>query len=110
MHMPKYLISMYGPTAPDPTRDEGKDVEAHNAYGQQITTEGILRFACAVVDPDATVTLGNTHDHAADAEPKSALVGVYVIEIDSMDEALAVAQRNPINEQGGYLEVREIEA
>lgn len=107
--MAKFLICLYGPTRPDPDRDSSNDLAEHQAYAEQIQQEDVLRSAFVVSDPTATVTLGNVHDDASAAEPRGALVGAYVIEIDDLDEALAVAQRNPITSQGGYLEVRQIE-
>ncbi len=107
--MSQFLILLYGPTRPDPDRDSSNDLTEHEAYADQISREGVLRSAWVVQDPTGTVTLGTADDPASAAEPRSALVGAYVIEVDDLDEALAVAQRNPITGQGGFLEVRQVQ-
>ena len=43
------------------------------------------------------------------AESKEYIAGFYVIEADDLDSALDIARRNPINGQGGGVEVRPIE-
>ncbi|GAB3611267.1 hypothetical protein GCM10027414_33930 [Humibacter ginsengiterrae] len=43
------------------------------------------------------------------AKSKEYIAGFYVIEADDLDSALDIARRNPINGQGGGVEVRPIE-
>lgn len=106
--MAHYLVSLYGSAAPQTASQGGDDLKAHEDYAKQIEQEGVLVYGAPVNDPTATVSLGPDNSQDTSSDPSSLLLGIYVVKAFSADEALAIAQRNPILNQGGYLEVREL--
>lgn len=107
--MTQFLVSLYGPNKAGGPVDENSDYQAHADYAKQIDAEGVLAFGAEVADPLGAISLGKNSDPASSSDPKDVLVGVYVLKVEGgIEEALAIAQRNPILSQGGYLEVREL--
>ena len=107
--MAQFLVSLYGASTPAGVVDDDSACQAHADYAQQIDAEGVLGFAGVVNNPGDAISLGKNDDAEVSADPQHLLVGIYVVQVDGgIEEALAIAQRNPILTQGGYLEVREL--
>lgn len=108
--MPQYAVLIYGPS--DPTvemADDERDV--HDGYAEELIASGDMVVAFAL-QPAATTAASVRHGEVTDgpfAESKEYIAGFYVIEADDLDSALDIARRNPINGQGGGVEVRPIE-
>lgn len=103
-----YLISMFGPAQVDPDRDEAADLREHEAYANELRSEGSLDFVGVIADPSATITIGRSDDAARSADTSRNLVGLYMVKATDEPAARALAARNPLLCQGGYLEVRRL--
>jgi hypothetical protein len=80
----------------DELREQGKMVSANRLQGTSAAT------TVAVRDDDTVVTDGPF------AETKEALGGYYLVEAESLDEAIDWAARIPAARTGGGVEVRPI--
>lgn len=88
-------------------------MEAHNAFGAEVTELGASILSGEALQPTPTATyLRGTRSadvHTVDnpsAELKEVLGGYYLIEAPNDDVALAVAKRCPAG--AGYVEIRPI--
>lgn len=99
----KYLILMTSPPGAWealPTEEQEAVVREHEAFGQQL--EAADRFVCSyrLKPPDQARTVrrdaeGKLSVHAGTfSEAKEEIGGLYVIEADSMEEAMDWAQRS----------------
>ena len=63
------------------------------------------------LQPAGKVVSGKNGKSVADgpfAESKEAIAGYFLLQVDTIEEALAVAQANPLLEQGMTIEVRPV--
>ena len=111
----RYLLLIYGDESgyADATPDDMRaEMAAYAAFGEAITSEGIIRGGEAL-QPSGTATTvrvraGETLlSDGPFAETHEQLGGFYMIECDSLDEAIGAAKRIP-GAQYGSVEVRPI--
>jgi hypothetical protein len=92
--------------------DMAPAMEAFRAYADDLSAAGVL-IGTEVLEPvDATTTVTSRTGTAEIqdgpfADSKERLGGIFVIEVDSLDEALKWAQRNPANGWGS-IEIRPV--
>jgi hypothetical protein len=110
--MGQYAILIFAPVRD--VDDEGptpEEMAAHDRHSQDVTNAGAMVAAFAL-EPVATATSlrGDVITDGPFIEAKEVVVGLYVVEAPHLDAALEIAQRNPILQQGGGLEVRPVAA
>jgi hypothetical protein len=110
--MPQYAIFLYAPT--DDAHDRPYDLsgrEAHERFSEELQSEGnmIGAFVLESYETSTSVRADGITDGPF-IEAKEVVLGLYILEANDLDEALANAKRNPILRQGGGLEVRPVES
>ena len=111
----RYLLLIYGDEAAgaDATpQDMEAMMGAYMAYGEAITAEGIMRGGDALQPSTSATTLrvrdGETLlSDGPFAETREQLGGFYMVECDSLDQAIDAAKRIP-GALTGSIEVRPI--
>jgi hypothetical protein len=112
----KYMLLLYGneeawANVTDEERQQG--MMAHRDYSMALAESG-AHIAGAPLQPSSsasTVTVENGETIVTDgpfAETKEQLGGYYLLECESLDEALDWAARNPSAQWGGHVEVRPV--
>jgi hypothetical protein len=104
----KYMLLIYS----DPTTDAGADMSEWFAYTEALATAGALVAGDALQGSDTATTVrvreGRTlHTDGPFAETKEVLGGYYLIDVPTLDEALAWAAKIP-NVGWGSIEVRPL--
>jgi hypothetical protein len=104
----KYMLLIYS----DPTTDAGADMSEWFAYTEALATSGALVAGDALQGTDTATTVrvreGTTlHTDGPFAETKEVLGGYYLIDVPTLDEALAWAAKIP-NVGWGSIEVRPL--
>lgn len=111
----RYLLLIYGDEAAMANmtqEDTHAEMAEYAAFGEAITSEGIIRGGEAL-QPSATATTVRVRDgetllsDGPFAETHEQLGGFYMIECDTLDEAIGAAKRIP-GAQYGSVEVRPI--
>jgi hypothetical protein len=108
--MPQYAVFLYAPIDDD-TEPEPGARDAHDRHGKELRESGTM-LACFALEPYTTSTSIRSDGSITDGpfiESKEVVLGFYVLEAHDLDDALAVAGRNPIIRQGGGVEVRPVE-
>jgi len=108
--MAQYALLIYTPSIReiDLTADE---LAAHDRHAEDLIGSGamVAAFALESADTTATSVRGDAVTDGPFVDAKEVVAGFCVIEAPDLDAALAVARSNPINQQGGGIEVRPIE-
>jgi hypothetical protein len=92
--------------------DMAPAMEAFRKYADDLSEAGVL-IGTEVLEPvvaTITVTARNGTPEIQDGpfiDTKERLGGIFVIEVDNLDEALTWAQRNPANDWGS-VEIRPV--
>lgn len=110
--MPQYAIFLYAPIDDGHDEpDDGSGRAAHERFSEELQGEGnmIGAFVLESYETATSVRVDGITDGPF-IEAKEVVLGLYVLEAENLDEALANAKRNPILRQGGGLEVRPIES
>ncbi|MGL4514836.1 MAG: YciI family protein [Lacipirellulaceae bacterium] len=110
----QYCLLIYE-TATETARRNGPDApaywEAWMSFTQAITASGVMRGGAGLMPADTatTLTLGAAGNEVHDgpyADTKEQLGGFYLIDVASLDEALAWGAKIPC--PGGKIEVRPV--
>lgn len=100
--MPQYMISYIGGDRPSSPEEGQQHMLKYKAWlsslGDSAVSPANPLKGTSTVNPDGTISSGST----------SAMSGFTIIESDSMEAALAVAQACPFLDVGGSLEVSEL--
>ena len=111
----RYLLLIYGDEsawADAPPEDGAEMLAEYMEFGAAATAEGILRAGDAL-QPTATATTVRVRDgemllsDGPFAETHEQLGGFYIVECDTLDEAIGAARRIP-GARYGSIEVRPI--
>ncbi len=111
----RYLLLIYGDEAQwseQSEADQAAEMGRWEAYTKSITDEGIMRGGEAL-QPTASATTVRVRDGEAQvtdgpfAETREQLGGYYMVECDTLDQAIDAARRIP-NVDSGSVEVRPI--
>jgi hypothetical protein len=92
--------------------DMAPAMAAFQAYADDLTAAGVL-IDTAVLEPAAATTTVTARTGAPEiqdgpfADTKERLGGIFVIDVDNLDEALKWAQRNPASNWGS-IEIRPV--
>ena len=111
----RYCLLMHYQEGPDvglSEEDMAPAMAAFGAYADDLTEAGVLITTEVLdsVDTTTTVTARNGAPEIQDgpfADTKEKLGGIFVIEVDNLDEAIKWAQRNPANGWGA-VEIRPV--
>jgi hypothetical protein len=111
----KYMLLIYSDPAVTPVPGTPEQAEAHDhwvRYSQELAASGALLAGDALQGTDTATTVrvrgGDTlTTDGPFAETKEALGGLYIIECDDLDTALAAAAKIP-GAKSGSVEVRPI--
>lgn len=112
----RYMLLIYGDEsgAESMSEEEGKAIwDAWWAYDGAIASEGIKRAGDAL-QPSGTATTvrvagGETVlTDGPFAETREQIGGYYIVECDTLDQAVDAARRMPHMAQGGVVEVRPV--
>ncbi|MFT3888434.1 MAG: YciI family protein [Arachnia sp.] len=94
--------------------DGGASPEEFFAFDKEITDAGVVVTSFALEDPDQGVSVGTADDgqrvvsSGPFAEVQEFVGGVYIIEVENLDEAIAWAKRSPASAPGGHVEIRPV--
>jgi hypothetical protein len=111
----RYCLLMHyqeGPDAGLTEEDMAPAMAAFQQYADDLSAAGVLigTEVLESVDATTTVTARSGIPEVQDgpfADTKEKLGGIFVIEVDNLDEALKWAQRNPANGWGS-IEIRPV--
>jgi hypothetical protein len=108
--MAQYALLIYTPVSGGADLNT-EELAAHDRHAQQVMGSGsmVAAFALHPADTTATAVRGDAVTDGPFVDAKEVIAGFYVIEAPDLDAALAIARSNPINQQGGGIEVRSIE-
>jgi len=108
--MAEYAIFLYGHVGTGDEQSDPAEREEHNQEADALEQEGktIAAFALESFRTATSLRSSGITDGPF-LETKEVILGLYVVEADDLDAALAIAKRNPILRQGGGLEVRPVE-
>lgn len=109
--MSQYAVLIYAPATPVDVDTSEAESAAHERYAQETIASGamVAAFALTPADTTATSIRGDVITDGPFIDAKEVIAGFYVIEAEHLDAALEIARRNPINVQGGGVEVRPVE-
>lgn len=107
--MPLYAVLIYTADslhAPDATAD---DLAEPNAHGDELAAGGSMRAAYAFTPrAHARSIRASGVTEGAFVDAPQAVAGVYVLEADDLDAAVAIAATNPEVRGSGGVEVRPV--
>ncbi|QCR18421.1 YciI family protein [Agrococcus sp. SGAir0287] len=107
--MPQYAVLIYTDDSAHALDATDEQLAEPNAHGDEVAASGAMRAAWAFT-PRASArsvrATGVTDGPFVDAE--TVVAGVYVIEADDEDAALAIAATNPAIRGSGGVEVRRV--
>jgi hypothetical protein len=108
--MAQYALLIYTPTVRE-TDLNPDELAAHDLHARAITESGamVAAFALEPADSTATSVRGDAVTDGPFLDAKEVVAGFCIIEAPDLDAALAIARSNPINQQGGGVEVRPVE-
>jgi hypothetical protein len=107
--MAQYAVFMYAPTLEEGAEPTPNEDELYDRHSEELQSSGAMVLAFALEDiSKATSLRGDIITDGPFLETKEVIVGFYVIEAYDLDEALAIARKNPIVKRGGGVEVRPI--
>lgn len=109
--MAQYAILIYTKSPAD-TDDQATEADdSHDRYADEVVKSGamVAAFALQSAETTATSIRGDAVTDGPFVDAKEVVAGFYVIEAPHLDAALEIARRNPINQQGGGVEVRPVE-
>ena len=105
--MPQYAVLIYANDSAHRLDATPEDLAEPNGHGDELAASGAMRAAYAFTPRDLARSVradGVTDGPFVDAPV--AVAGVYVIEADDLDAALAIAATNPAIRGDGGVEVR----
>lgn len=108
--MTQYAIFLYAPADDDDQEPIPGARAEHERYSERMQASGEMLCAIALEDPAIATSLrGDVITDGPFLEAKEVMLGLYMVEAPDLDAALAIARENPINHQGGGVEVRPVE-
>ena len=111
--MPQYMLLIYAdPTQAPPPEEMQAELPKWFAYGEQMTSAGVMVGGDALHPTSAATTLrvregDRLVTDGPFAETKEQLGGYYLIDAKNVDEAIAIAGRIP-SARHGSIEVRPV--
>lgn len=110
--MAQYAVLLFAPTPADANDLTPEQRAAHDRHAQEVDELGASMITAFALEPStvATSVRGDTVTDGPFIEAKEVVAGFYVIEAPDLDAALEIAKRNPINQDGGGVEVRPVAA
>ncbi|MGO1847686.1 YciI family protein, partial [Microbacterium sp.] len=111
----KYAMLLMGyHNDPDCGDDGGADPEEFFAFDKEITEAGVVVTSFALEDQDVAVKVASSEDGGRItstgpfAEVQEFVGGVYIIDVDGIDEAIEWAKKSPGSAPGGHVELRPV--
>jgi hypothetical protein len=108
--MAQYALVIYAPVDAE-TDPSAEERAAHDRHAEEIMGSGavVAAFALEAAHTTATSVRGDVVTDGPFVDAKEVVAGFFVIEAPDLDAALDIARSNPVNQQGGGVEVRPIE-
>ena len=108
--MAQYALLIYAPNNGEADLN-AEERAAHDRHAEDVMGSGamVAAFALEPADSTATSVRGDAVTDGPFVDAKEVVAGFCVIEAPDLDAALDIARSNPINQQGGGVEVRPIE-
>lgn len=107
--MAQYAVLIYAPDSAHALDADEAALEICDAHADELTAYDAMLVAYAFTPRDmATSVRINAITKGPFVDSREAVAGVYVIEADNLDAAVAIAKTNPVLHQGGGVEVRPI--
>ncbi len=107
--MSQYAIFLYAPAVDEETDPSPEGLAAHDRHSEELQASGEMVTAFALAPTEMSTSMrGDLITDGPFLESKEVVLGFYVVEAPDLDAALGIARRNPINEQGGGVEVRPV--
>ena len=109
----KYLMLLYGNPIPEPGTPEARKLSADWAEARQAMTDAGVLIECSPLQPASASTTVRVRDgetlttDGPFAETKEWMSGFYVVDFDSLDQALKAAAMVP-SAKYGSVEVRPV--
>lgn len=111
----KYALLLMGHhQTPDCGEEGGASPEEFFAFDEEITKAGVVVSSFALEGPDPA-TIVSTDERGERvvtsgpyAEVNEFVGGTYIIEVDSLEDAIMWAKKSPASAPGGHVEVREV--
>lgn len=110
--MTQYMMMIYAPTDPAQADAAGTDIERWIAYDAMLKTAGVhvADHRLHAAETATTVRIRGRETVLSDgpfAETKEYLAGYYVIDVDDLDAAIALAAEVPLSHYGS-VELRPV--
>jgi hypothetical protein len=107
--MAQYAVLIYAADAAHDDNPSQEVLDAHQRHAQELQAAGVMTAAFALESRDtATSIRADVVTDGPFVEAKEVVAGFYILEAADLDEALAIAGRNPVVQQGGGVEVRPV--
>jgi hypothetical protein len=107
--MAQYAILIYASDSAHTADATPEDLEPHDRHAKELIDSGAMVAAFALEPAEtATAIRGDVVTDGPFVDAKEIVAGVCIIEAPDLDAALAIARRNPANQEGGGVEVRPV--
>jgi hypothetical protein len=107
--MAQYAILIYAHDSAHSPDATPQDTATADRHAEELVQSGALVTAYALTPRDMATSLsGDSITDGPFLDAKEVVAGFYVIEAADLDEALAIASRNPIVREGGGVEIRPV--
>ena len=108
--MAQYALLIYAPYGSEAEDLTTVERAAHDRHAEEIVGSGamVAAFALEPAETAATSVRGDAVTDGPFVDAEEVIAGFCVIEAPDLDAALDIARSNPINQQGGGVEVRPI--
>lgn len=105
--MPLYAVLIYSDDSAHALDASGEDLAEPDGHGEVLAASGSLVAAYAFTPRDLARTIRSTGvTRGTFTDTAQVVAGVYVIEADDLDAAVAIASTNPVIRGEGGVEVR----
>lgn len=110
----QYVLLLYGNEQTPLTPEELQSrIAEHAAIDAELAARGIFRGGAALRQTAMSTTVRSAGGRVLTtdgpfAETKEQLGGLYIIDCDNLDEAIAIAARMPAAKYGGSVEIRPV--
>jgi hypothetical protein len=107
--MAQYAVLIYANDSAHALDARPEDLRPHEQHSAELQKSGVMTAAFALTPREmATSIRADIITDGPFVDSKELVAGFYIIEAPDLDEALAIARRNPAFAAGGGVEVRPV--
>lgn len=108
--MAQYAIILYTPKSQWADQPSKEEQAAHSRHADELISSGSMVAAFALENAETTATSirGDAVTDGPFVDAKEVIAGICIVEAPDLDAALKIGRSNPINQQGGGVEVRPV--